>query len=147
MPVMQHHMLVQQHAHSKSAQFIDPGMRTGVILVIPGHHESAMASPQIGQRCDVLAQFRHRTVDQVTGDGHQIGIQAVDLVDDALDVGALDGRPDMKIAELRNRETLQRNRQMRDRHLYMPDSRRATRIEKTDQRDGRGQQWHSGSSP
>jgi hypothetical protein len=54
-------------------------------------------------RC--AGQLAHAAIDQVAGDGHHVGLQGVDLVDDGLQIGRLDGGADVDVADLDNGES------------------------------------------
>ncbi|MCY1312166.1 hypothetical protein D9M70_625610 [compost metagenome] len=87
-------------------------------------------------------QFAHGAVDQVAGDGHGVGLQAVDAVDDAVEVGALDGGADVDVADLRDGEAVQRVGQAGHRHLYLDHARHAAGVDIAGQRDQQRQQRH-----
>ena len=55
----------------------------------------------------MLAHHGHVAVDQVPGNGHQVSLQLVGTLHDAAKIIALNGRPDMDIAELHQPETFE----------------------------------------
>ncbi|MCY1478288.1 hypothetical protein D9M68_117060 [compost metagenome] len=140
--VLQHHVFVHQHAHAQPAQLIDPRFRAGVVLMVAGDEVGAVARLQPGQRRGVGGQFAHGAVDQVAGDGDGVGLQAVDAVDDAVEVGPLDGGPDMDVTDLGDGETMQGVRQAGHGHVDFDHARQPAGIDIAGQRDQQRQQRH-----
>ena len=101
-----------QAAQPDALEFEHPGRRPGVILVVAGHHVAAVAGAQTAQRCGMGAQLRDAAVDHIASNGDQIGVELIDAVDNGLDVGALDRRPDVNVAELDDGESGQFVRQI-----------------------------------
>ena len=128
--VLDHHMLVVQDADAQARQFRQPGIDTGVILVIAGDEEAAVARLQASQRGHVPAQFGHAAVDQVAGDRHQVGLEVIDGLDDAFDVALADGGSDVEVADLDDGEAVQRRGQVRERNGNRDDAGPAPRIGK-----------------
>ena len=141
--VNQHDVLVHQHVHAQALELLRPRVRARVVLVIARDEVRAVARAQARQRRDVRRELRHAAVDQVAGHGDHVGIEAVHRVDDGSDVLVLDRRPDVHVADLRDREAVQLRRQVRDRHFDIDHGRATPRVEQADQR---GQHRESRSS-
>ena len=105
--MVQHPVFVHQHLHAQAAQFCDPGMRAGVVLMVAGDEEAAVGGHQARQRRHMRPQVVDTAVDQVAGDGHHVGTQRIDTVDDALHVGVADRRADMDVGDLGDAEAVQ----------------------------------------
>ena len=133
--VLEDDVLVQQHRHPAPAELEDPCLRAGVVLVIAGDEERAMARRELRQRRDVPRQLAHIAVDEVAGHRDHVGLEAVDRLDDVADVTALDRRPDVDVRDLRDREAMKRLGKPRDRHVDLDDRGRPPRIPDADQRD------------
>ena len=59
------------------------------------------------QRLHVVRELLNTAVDQVAGDGDHVRFEPVGRLDDRIDVAALDGGPDMDVADLHDRESLE----------------------------------------
>ena len=70
---------------------------------------------------DVRRQLADRAVDQVAGDRHQVGVEAVDGGDDALDVGPANSRADVHVAELGDAKSFQGFDRFRRVILHAPE--------------------------
>ena len=145
-PMLQHDMLVEQHVQAQPAELIDPRMSSGVVLVVPRHEKSAVAGVHPLQRARVGGQILDTAVDDVAGDGDDIGLQRVDGLHNGLDIRAFDGRSDMQIAHLHDGESAQRLGQRGDRHVDAPDSRPPARIEQPDGARQDGKKGHGDSA-
>ena len=82
-----------------------------------------MARTELCERRGVHRQLRHGSVDQVSGHRDQVGIQLIDTFNDALDETALDGRPDVHIGDLGDREPMQGFRQAHDGNVHVDQTR------------------------
>ncbi len=80
-----------------------------------------MPRGQPGQRRGVRRQLLHRAVDQITGHGDQVRLQAVDERHDPLDEATLDRRPDMHVADLSDRKAVQSLRKSDHRDVDIDD--------------------------
>ena len=74
-------------------------------------------------RRDVRSKAWHRSVDQIAGDRHHVGAEPVHGLHDRIEVTALDGRADVDVADLRDREAVQRFRKPCDGHVDRHDRR------------------------
>ena len=137
-----HHMLVQQHRQPEPAQLHNPGIGARVILVVAGHKIRAVTRAQISQRRHMRRQLADLAVDQITGNGHQVSLQRVDLVHDAPQIRPAYRRPDMDVADLRHGKTVPGRRQTNDRNVDPHHRRRSPGVEKPQQRDQPGKQRH-----
>ena len=95
-----------------------------------------MARAQVSRAARRAAAGRgHAAIDQVARDGDEVDVEAVDLVDDALQVVALDRGPDVQVADLRDEEAFERRRQVTQRHVDGLHARRAARVPEAHERD------------
>ena len=138
--VAQHDVLVLQHRHAESLQFDDPRRSTAVVLVVAGHEEGAVGRFEPGQRRHVRRQVAHAAVDQVAGHRHHVGADPVHGLDDRTHIRPADGRADVDIADLRDREAVQRRRQRIDRHVHRHHGGGAARIREAEQRHQKAKQ-------
>ena len=106
--------------------------------MVAGDEEAAFARAQAGERRDVVGEVAHRAVDQVAGDGDDVDLEAVDGIDDRLDVRPLDRRPDVDVADLGDREAVERRGQAGDRNVDPDDARGAARVDEAPQGDDDG---------
>ena len=138
----QHHVLVHQDAQPQAAQRRDPGVRARVVLVVAGHEIGAVARGELRQRRHVRAQLGHAAVDQIAGDGHDVGVEQVDRPHDRLDVAVPDGGAHVHVADLRDDEAVKIGRQPVDRHVDADHARGAPRVEQSDRADRQRRQRH-----
>src|SRR6267142_6902371 len=127
-------MLVQEHQQAEAAHFSNPGMCTGIVLMIPGDEESAVARGPPSERFGVRGQPPDASVDHVARNRNHVRMQFVDGIHDLADVAVLDGGADMNIGDLHDTETMQRSRQACDRNLYSPNLRPTARVEESYER-------------
>ncbi|MNY46831.1 hypothetical protein D3C86_1820510 [compost metagenome] len=90
----------------------------------------------------MIGQLAHRAVHQVAGHGHRIGLQLVHAVHDAVQVGLLDRRADVDIADLGDGEAVQRLGQVGNRHIHLDHPGQPARIEIADHADEQRQSQH-----
>ena len=102
--------------------------------MIAGHEKCAVACTQPRKGRGVRREVLHGTIHQITGDRDEICIERVYCIDDRVDVAALDGATHVDVADLRNRESVQRWRQIAQRNLNALDASAAARICKADPR-------------
>src|SRR6266478_9293478 len=133
--MFEHDMLVQEHRQAEAAHFSNPGMCTGVVLMIPGDKESAVARGQPSERLRVRGQPPDTSVNHVARHRDHVRFQFVDRIHDSADVAVLDRGADMDIGDLHNTETMQRSRQACDWNLYVPNLRPAARVEESYERN------------
>src|SRR6185369_7624230 len=138
-PVGDDDVAVVQATQSDPLEFTHPGRRTGVVLVVAGHHIAAMPAAQAAERRGMGAQVLDAAIDHVAGYGDQIGIELIDAVDDGLDVFALDRGPDMNVAELDDGESGQFRREIGQWDIHPYDASDPPRIDVADQREQAGQ--------
>src|SRR3954454_7495948 len=84
-PVLEHHMLVHQHAHAEPAQLSDPCARARVVLVIAGDEIGAMTRLQSRHRLGVMCKLAYAAIDQIAGDRDHVDLELIDDVDDRID--------------------------------------------------------------
>jgi hypothetical protein len=121
-------VLVEQHRHAEPAQLMKPRHDARVVLVVAGDEKASFARAQLRERRDVVGELADGAVDEVASDRDEIDVEAIDGVDDRLDVGPLDRRPDVDVADLRDRETVERLREAGDRDVDANDARGAARV-------------------
>ena len=68
---------LRKHANTEPRELFHPRLRAREIFVIAGHEEDAVARAQVGERRDGVAQLAHAAVDQVAGDGDDVGRERV----------------------------------------------------------------------
>jgi hypothetical protein len=95
----------------------------------------------------VRGELRHGAVDYIASHGNQVRLQRIDRRHDLFHVLALDGRPNVNIADLHDRETVQRGGQVIDGDIHVLDRRTATRAIDAEQRHQHGEQGHAESAP
>jgi len=100
--------------------------------VVAGDKEAAVPGTQSRQRLRMPAKVQHAAVDDVACYGDQVGLQGIDRVDNRVDVVVFDGRAHMQIANLRNGEALQFDRQAGDGDVNGHDPGAATGVHKAD---------------
>jgi len=108
--------------------------------VVAGDEKAAVARLEAGERRHMARQLGHAAVDQVAGDGHQVGRHPVDAVDDGLQVRPLDGRSDVDVADLGDGEALQGGRQPGDGHLDRDGAGRAAGVGQAPEREQQAEQ-------
>ena len=130
-------VFVRQYPEPEPAQLLCPCAFAGVVLVVAGHEVHTMPGPEIRQRLHIGAELTDAAVHQIAGDGNHVGLQRIDRVDDRAHIAALDRRADMHIADLHDRETVQRRRQIPDRYIHVHDAGPPPGVHEAD--DGRKQ--------
>ena len=110
--------------------------------MVAGDGVGTQACLELLQRQEFLPQLGHAAVHQIAGDGHQVGIQAVDPLDDALQVAGLDGRADVQVAELDDAQPLQGGGQCRQGQLHLLDLGGAPGVVEATQRHQQHQPQH-----
>src|SRR3546814_12245540 len=93
--VFTHFVFHEQHAHARTAAFVQSVVDAEGVLVIAGDVIAAVPRTQLRQRRDMTAQPIDVAVDDVAGQRNQIGIESVDAPDDRIEIAALDRRSDM----------------------------------------------------
>ena len=115
--VLQHDVFVHEYAQSEPAKLGDPTAHPRVVLVISGDKVSPVTCRQPCQGLCVPRQLLDGAVYQVAGDGNHVRLEIVHRIDNRVDVAALDRRPDVDVADLRDGEAVEGRRQTGDRHV------------------------------
>ena len=136
------HVFVHEHRQAQAPHLGDPLQRAGIIFVVAGDEEHAVARLQARQRFGMHGQALHAAIDQVAGDGDGVGAELVDLVDDRVQVGPLDGRADVDVRDLGDGIAVQFGRQVPDRHVDLHHPRHPPRIDVADHGHGQRHQRH-----
>ena len=131
--VLDHHMLVHQATQAHALKFLHPRCGPRIILMVARDDISAMSRHKSGQRCGMRGKLGNAAIDHVARDGDQVGSQTVHTVDNRRNIVTLDGRPDMDIADLNNREARKWRWQTRERNVDAHDACHPARIDETDQ--------------
>ncbi|VCE51770.1 Uncharacterised protein [Burkholderia pseudomallei] len=142
--VVERPMLVEQHVEAETAELGDPLVGARIVLVVARHDECAVARAQPPERRRMAGQLRDRAVDDVTRHRDEIRREPVDRVDDRLHVAALDRRADMDVADLHDREAVERGGQIVDRHRDVDDACAASRIDEADDAHRERRERHAG---
>ena len=127
-------MLVHQDGQAQAPHLGDPLERAGIIFMVAGDEIDAVTGAQSRQWRSMRGEALHAAIDQVARHGNGVGVERIDLVDDGVQISALDGRADVHVRDLRDRVTVQRPRQVADRHIDVHDARDAARIGVADHR-------------
>src|SRR6185369_1656691 len=98
--VLQHDVLVHQHAQPEPPDLGYPRAHARVIFVISGDEEGAVARRQARQAFGVPREFHDGAVDEIAGDGDHVSVKIVDRIDDGAEMAPLDRRADVDIADL-----------------------------------------------
>ncbi len=112
--VLQYYVLIFENRQTEPPNLLCPRTFAGVILVIAGDEIGAVTRSELRQGRRVLRQLLHRTIHQITSHGDQVGLQVVHSTNDAFDEPALDGWPDVYVADLRDRKSVQGLREVRE---------------------------------
>ena len=68
---------------------------------------SAVTRRKARQRLRMAGKLLDTSVHQIAGNGDHVGVELVHGVDDRVEIAALDRRPDVNVADLRDREPVQ----------------------------------------
>jgi hypothetical protein len=89
-----------------------------------------------------MGELSDAAIDEVAGNGDEIGFQTIHCIDNRIDIVALDGRPDMEVADLRNGKAVQRFGKINDGHFHRTHPCGSACIDEPDQREQRSQNRH-----
>ena len=115
-------VLVEQHLQAQALEFSRPGAFARVVFVIAGYKKGSMARTQPGERCRVRCELPHRPVDDIACHRDEIRMQAIHCIHDGVNVLFPDCSADMYIADLGDREPVQRTRQVPYRDIDVDDA-------------------------
>ncbi len=143
--VIQDDVLVDEHARAQALELADPRLGARVVLVVAGDEIGPVPGLEPRERLGVVREVLHAAVDDIAGDRDHVGLQAIDPFDDRGYEIALDGLPDMDIADLGDGETLQLFGKTGERHFHVHDRCDPARHKETDERNGRRERHDSDS--
>lgn len=116
---------VLQRGQTELADVVDPLAGAGEVLVVAGDEVRAEARAEQAQRFGGGAEVVDAAVDEVADDGDEVGLRAVDRVDDALGVGPAEDRSEVDVADDGDPEPVRRAGQPGERDLDALDARAA----------------------
>src|SRR5258706_3927355 len=82
--VVEHYMLVDQHARAEAAQLADPRVRARVVLVIAGDDVGPVAGLQAREGLGVVREIADPSGDEIARDRDHVRLEAIYAVDDRL---------------------------------------------------------------
>ena len=135
--VIQDDVLVHQHFCAQALELADPLVGARVVLVVARDEIGPVPGLEPRERLGVVREVLHAAVDDIAGDRDHIGLQAIDPFDDRSYEIALDGLPDMDVADLGDGEALQLFGKTSERHLHVHYRRDPARHKETDERNRR----------
>src|SRR4029077_10626884 len=141
-PMQHDDMLIEQYSQSQPLELGGPGTLPGVVLMIARHEKCTVARTQSGKGLGVGREVLHRTIHQIAGHRDEICIECIYRVYDRIDVSALDGGTNVDVADLHNRESVQRVWQIAQRNFNALDAGTATRVCKPDHGGEHGEPYH-----
>ena len=100
-------MLIEQHPKAQAAKLLHPGRCAAVELVVTQHQRNTFAGLQLLQRGYMRPQGRNVAIDHITRDGHQVSLQGVDFLHDALHITAANSGADVNVRNLHDAKSVQ----------------------------------------
>src|SRR5688500_12715548 len=105
--MLDRHVLVQEHTKTQRSKVRAPWSCPGITVVIAEHEIASRGGCKLAQRRHVVGEALHRTVDDVSRERDEVGLQRLGDGHHAPHIRRAYRAADVKVADLRDAESIQ----------------------------------------